>query len=162
MNLNPLSLQAEYRDWWPQYAPNQLELMAGINASGCYVPRFYVAPSGGNLIQNAVAPGQYVNWVLEIPAGSFIWGFYHGSVQQFSLQITDLGMAYKWFNTPIPDSVLVSDPGSPYLVPAPYPVMAPGTFLFEFWSTQTPGDAATLLSLTLGVAVPVSELYQGS
>lgn len=162
MNLNPLSLQPSYRDWWPQYAPNQLALMEGINRSGCYVPRFYVAPSGGNLVQNAVAPGQYVNWVLEIPAGSFIWGFYHGSIQNYSLQITDLGMAYKWFNTPIPDSVLLSDPGSPYLLPAPYPVMAPGTFLFEFWSTQTIGDAATLLSLTVGVAVPVSELYQGS
>ena len=162
MNLNPLSLQPSYRDWWPQYAPNQLALMEGINRSGCYVPRFYVAPSGGNLVQNAVAPGQYVNWVLEIPAGSFIWGFYHGSIQNYSLQITDLGMAYKWFNTPIPDSVLLSDPASPYLLPAPYPVMAPGTFLFEFWSTQTIGDAATLLSLTVGVAVPVSELYQGS
>ena len=162
MNLNPLSLQPSYRDWWPQYAPNQLALMEGINRSGCNVPRFYVAPSGGNLVQNAVAPGQYVNWVLEIPAGSFIWGFYHGSIQNYSLQITDLGMAYKWFNTPIPDSVLLSDPGSPYLLPAPYPVMAPGTFLFEFWSTQTIGDAATLLSLTVGVAVPVSELYQGS
>ena len=48
MNLNPLSLQPSYRDWWPQYAPNQLALMEGINRSGCYVPRFYVAPSGGN------------------------------------------------------------------------------------------------------------------
>ena len=52
MSLNPLSLQTEYRDWWPQYAPNQLALMEGINRSGCYVPRFFVAPSGGNLIQN--------------------------------------------------------------------------------------------------------------
>ena len=162
MNLNPLTLQASYRDWWPQFAPNTLALMEGINRSGCYVPRFYVAPSGGNLVQNAVAPGSYINWVLEIPAGSFIYGFFHGSVQNFSLQVTDLGLGYKWFNTPTPDSVFVSDPGECYLLPAPYPVMAPGTFFFEFWSTQTPGSSDTLLSLTVGVAVPVSELYQGA
>jgi hypothetical protein len=99
---------------------------------------------------------------LEIPAGSFIYGFFHGSVQFFSVQITDLGLSYKWFNTPIPDSVLVSDPGECYLLPAPYPVMAPGTFLCEFWSTQTPGNFSTLLSLTFGVAVPVEAIYQGS
>jgi len=162
VNLNPLTLQSSYRDWWGQYAPNQLALMDGINKSGCYVPRFYVAPSGGNLSQNSVAPGSYVNFVLEIPAGSFIYGFFHGSVQNYSLQITDLGLTYKWFNTPIPDSVLVSDPGSCYLLPAPYPVMAPGTFFFEFWSTQTPGNPNTLLSLTVGAAVPVNELYRGS
>ena len=162
MNLNPLTLQASYRDWWPQFAPNTLALMEGINRSGCYVPRFYVAPSGGNLVQNAVAPGAYVNWVLEIPAGSFIYGFFHGSVGNFSLQITDMGLGYKWFNTPTPDSVFLSDPGACYLLPAPYPVMAPGTFFFEFWSTQTPGSFDTLLSMTVGVAVPVSELYQGS
>ena len=162
MNLNPLTLQASYRDWWPQFAPNTLALMEGINRSGCYVPRFYVAPSGGNLVQNAVAPGAYVNWVLEIPAGSFIYGFFHGSVGNFSLQITDMGLGYKWFNTPTPDSVFLSDPGACYLLPAPYPVMAPGTFFFEFWSTQTPGSADTLLSMTVGVAVPVDELYQGS
>lgn len=162
MNLNPLTLQPSYRDWWPQFAPNTLALMEGINRSGCYVPRFFVAPSGGNLVQNSVAPGSYVNWVLEIPAGSFIYGFFHGVVQQFSMQITDLGLGYKWFNTPAPDSLFVNDPGSCYLLPAPYPVMAPGTFLFEFWSTQTPGSANTLLSMTVGVAVPVNELYQGS
>ena len=159
MNLNPLTLETEYRDWWPQYAPNQIALMEGINRSGCYVPRFFVAPSGGNLVQNSVAAGQYVNFVLEIPAGSFIYGFFHGANQGYSLQITDLGLTYKWFNTPIPDAVLVSDPGSCYLLPAPDPVMAPGTFLFEFWNTSV-GEA--LLSLTLGVAVPVNELYQGS
>lgn len=159
MNLNPLTLETEYRDWWPQYAPNQLALMEGINRSGCYVPRFFVAPSGGNLIQNPVAAGQYVNFVLEIPPGSFIYGFFHGTEIGYSLQISDLGLTYKWFNTPIPDAVLVSDPGQCYLLPAPYPVMAPGTFLFEFWNTSG-GDA--LLSLTLGVAVPVNELYQGS
>ena len=162
MNLNPLSLQAAYRDWWPQYAPNQLALMEGINKAGCYVPRFYVAPTGGNLVQNAQPPGTYTNFVLEIPAGSFIYGFFHGSIQNYSLQITDLGLTYKWFNTPIPDSVLVSDPGACYLLPSPYPVMAPGTFFFEFWSTQTPGQESTLLSLSLGVAVPVSQIYRGS
>ena len=159
MNLNPLTLETEYRDWWPQYAPNQIALMEGINRSGCYVPRFFVAPSGGNLVQNPVAAGQYVNFVLEIPPGSFIYGFFHGATIGYSLQISDLGLTYKWFNTPIPDSILVSDPDQCYLLPAPYPVMAPGTFLFEFWNTSG-GDA--LLSLTLGVAVPVNELYQGS
>lgn len=161
MNLNPQELQVSYRDWWPQFDPNTLYLLEGVNRSRCYVPRFYVAPTGGNLVQNAVAPQAYVNFVLEIPAGSFLYGFYHGSDQSFTMQVTDLGLSYKWFNTPIPDSVFQSDPGAPYLLPAPYPVMAPGTLFFEFWSTQPLGDASTLLAMVVGCAVPVEAIYHG-
>lgn len=161
MNLNPQELQVSYRDWWPQFDPNTLYLLDGINSSRCYVPRFFVAPSNGNLVQNAQAPQAYVNFVLEVPAGSFAYGFYHGSNQSFTMQVTDLGLGYKWFNTPIPDAIFESDPGAPYLFPAPYPVMSPGTLFFEFWSTQALGSASTLLSMTLGVAVPVEAVYRG-
>ena len=58
--------------------------------------------------QNVQPPQAYVNFVLEVPAGSFVYGFYHGSVQNFTMQVTDLGLGYKWFNTPIPDSVFLS------------------------------------------------------
>lgn len=161
MNLNPHELQASYRDWWPQFDPNTLYLLEGINKSRCYVPRFYVAPSGGNLLQNAQPPQSYVDFVLEVPAGSFIYGFYHGSDQSFTMQVTDLGLGYPWFNTPIPDSIFQSDPGAPYLFPAPYPVMSPGTLYFQFWSTQPLGDSSTQLAITLGAAVPVEAVYHG-
>jgi hypothetical protein len=158
MRLNAQELQPNYRDWWPQFDPNTLALLDGINKSGCFVPRFFVAPAGGNLSQNTQAAGSYVNYVLEIPVGSFIWGIYNASDQQFALQVTDMGLSYKWFNTPTPMQVLLADPGAPYLLPSPYPVMSPGTFMFEFYSTSTAG--ATLLSITLGVAVPVEALVQ--
>jgi hypothetical protein len=161
MNLNPQQLRAIYRDWWPQYNPNSVALLEGINRSHCYVPRFFVAPSGGNLSQNVQAPQSYVNFVLEIPPGSFVYGFYHGSIQNFTMQVTDLGLGYKWFNTPIPDSVFLSDPGGPYLLPAPYPVMSPGTLFFEFYSTVALGGSSTNLAMTVGVAVPVEAVYHG-
>lgn len=159
--LNPQQLRPSYQDWWPEFNPNTLALMEGINRSRCFVPRFYVAPSGGNLVQNVQPPQAYVNYVLEIPAGAFIFGFYHGSVQKFTMQVTDLGLSYKFFNTPIPDQVFLSNPDGPYLLPAPYPVMSPGTFKFEFYSTQTLGGASTQLAITVGVAVPTESIYHG-
>jgi hypothetical protein len=162
MMLNPLELQTNYRDYWPQFDPNTLAIMDAITRAGCYVPRFFVAPSGGNLVQNAQLPGTYVNYVLEVPVGSWIWGCYNSSDQQFAVQVTDMGLSYKWFNTPTPMKVLLADPGSPYLFPALYPVTSPGTFLFEFFSTVplSGGAPNSLLSLTLGVAVPLEALIQ--
>lgn len=152
MNLNAQELHAAYRDWWTEFDPLTVALMDGINRSGCYVPRFFTAPAGGNLVQNAQNPGAYVNYVMEIPAGSFIWGVYNSTEQNFSVQITDMALARKFFNTPIPDTVLLADPGAPYLFPALYPVMNPGTFLFEFYSGIAAGT--NLMYLTIGVAVP--------
>jgi hypothetical protein len=157
MNLNPQELHSSYRDWWPEFDPNTVALMDAINRSGCYVPRFYVAPAGGNLVQNTQPPGSYVNFVLQVPAGSFLFGIYMAGPSGFSMQITDLGLTYRWFNTPIPQSIFNSDPGAPYLFPALYPVMEPGTFLCEFWSTVAIGGAATDLSVTIGAAVPIAK-----
>lgn len=158
MNLNPQELQASYRDWWPLFDPMTVALMDGINKSKCYVPRFFVAPAGGNLVQNTQAPGSYVNYVLEVPPGSFLWGIYTASENNFAIQITDMALGYKWFNSPSPDTFLLADPGAPYLFPALYPVMSPGTFMFEFFSTAASGGASTNLSLTIGAAVPVDSL----
>jgi hypothetical protein len=159
MNLNPQELHASYRDWWDEFNPMSIALMDGINRSRCFVPRFFTAPAGGNLTQNAITTANlYVNYVMEIPAGSFIWGIYNKSVHNFSVQITDMALSRTFFNTPIPDSLLIADPGSPNLFPAPYPVMSPGTFLFEFYSSiQTGGN---LMYLTLGVAVPVDAILE--
>jgi hypothetical protein len=160
MILNPQELKTTYRDWWGEFDPMTLALMDGINRSGCFVPRFFVAPSGGNLVQNTQAPGSYVNYVLEIPVGSFIWGIYTAGDVEFAVQVTDMGLTYKWFNTPCPGDVLLADPQGPYLFPALYPVMAPGTFMFEFYSTVATGGASILMSLTLGAAVPIEAINQ--
>jgi hypothetical protein len=159
--LNPQQLRPSYEDWYPEFNPNTVALLAGINHSRCYVPRFYVAPSGGNLSQNTVAPQSYEVFVLELPAGSFVYGFYHQVVQNFTMQVTDLGLSYRWFNTPIPDSVFLSNPDGPYLLPAPYPVMEPGTLQFEFWSTTPSGRSNTNLAIVVGAAVPTEALYRG-
>ena len=161
MSLNPQQLRPSYQDRWPEFNPNTVALIAGINHSRCYFPKIYVAPSGENLAQNVQPPQAYVNFVLEVPAGSFVYGFYHGSVQNFTMQVTDLGLGYKWFNTPIPDSVFLGNPDGPYLLPAPYPVMAPGTLFFEFYSTVDLGGSSTNLAMTVGVAIPVEAVYRG-
>ena len=159
MNLNPQELHSQYRDWWPQFDANSVALMDAINRSRCYVPRFFVAPSGGNLAQNAQAAGAYVPFVLQVPPGSWIFGIYmNGNITAesgFSMQVTDLGLSYKWFNTPMSFQILNSDPGAPYLLPSLYPVTEPGTLLCEFWSTVAAGGSATLLSCTFGAAVPI-------
>jgi hypothetical protein len=162
MMLNPQELQINYRDYWPQFDPNALAIMDAITRSRCFVPRFFVAPAGGNLVQNALPPGSAVQYVLEIPVGSWIWGVYNASDQSFAVQITDMGLSYKWFNTPTPMKVLLADPDAPYLLPALYPVTSPGTFFFEFFSTLplSGGAPNSLLSLTFGVAVPVDALIQ--
>ena len=158
MNLNAQELHAAYRDWWDEFNPMSIALMDGINKSKCFVPRFFTAPAGGNLSQNTVAANAYVNYVMEIPAGSFIWGIYNAASHNFSVQITDMALSRMFFNTPVPDSFLIADPGAPYLFPAPYPVMSPGTFLFEFYSSSSAGG--NLMYLTLGVAVPVDAILQ--
>jgi hypothetical protein len=161
VNLNPQELHSSYRDWWCQFDPNTVALLDAINRSGCYVPRFFVAPSGGNLPQNAQAPGAYVPFVLTVPPGSFIFGIYmNGLGQDFVFQVTDLGLSYSWFNTPVPWRFFRENNGSqgiqaPYLFPAPYPVMEPGTFKFEFWSTADPAGSSQVMSVTVGAAVPI-------
>lgn len=159
--INPRQLVPSYQDWWPEFNPNTISLLAGINHSRCYVPKLFVTPSGGNLVQNKLAPQSYTNFVLEIPPGSFIYGFYHGTTQNFTMQVTDLGLSYRWFNTPIPDQVFLNNPDGCYLLPAPYPVMNPGTLFFEFWSTVQAGGDSTNLAIVVGAAVPVEALYRG-
>ena len=161
--MNPLELHAMYRDWWCQCDSNSVALMEAINRSGCYVPRFFVAPAGGNLAQNLQTPGTYVPWVMQIPPGSFIYAIYMNLLESgFSLQVTDLGLSYPWFNTPISSLFFLSQagngtlpPAAPYLLPCLYPVMEPGTFKVELWSTADPAGPSTQLSVTFAAAVPI-------
>ncbi len=164
MNLNPLELEPSYRDWWCQFDPNSLALLDGINSSKCFVPRFFMGPSGGNKPQNAQPPGTYLSWMMIIPPGSFIYAIFMAApTTGFVLQVTDMAISHKWFSTPISSDIFTGSVGttpsrSPYLLPAPYPVLAPGAFQLEFWSTQPGGGASTALELTVGAAVPVEAI----
>lgn len=175
MKLNPLELDPSYRDWWSQFEPNTLNLLNGINSSRCYVPRYFMGPSGGNKPQNVQPPGTYVNWVMQIPPGSFIWGIFMdageffpgtGATTGFVMQVTDKAIEHKWFSTPISSNFFTygivgqSPSRIPYLLPSPYPVLDPGIFLLEFWSTQPSGGASTNLELTVGAAVPMEAIQK--
>ena len=179
--LNPLKLAPEYRDFWGDQHSRFAELTDRICDAECFVPRVYHAPDNTTEIAG-VAANDYLEYILPLPAGSFILAWLHSTTavagangspppgSGFSLQVTDVKRNFKFFQKPVPESYFLNGPpqpndfgvfagGTPYLacpsprlLPAPYPVSAPGEFQFEFWNTLA--SLNTLVQMSLLVAVP--------
>lgn len=165
--INPVRLGFHYRDFWNAYDSWAAAQIDEILNAGCYQPRYYHAPR--NADENIAGPG-YLKYNLSIPPGSWILGYWHfnrsssASPPFFMAMITDLGLNHKWFTTPMPEyffdnhgqlgtvTVTGTYPRGPSLLAAPYPVVAPGQFLVEFWQ---PNAATNRCQLTFAVAEPV-------
>lgn len=159
--LNP-QLDSSYADYWGEPQPFQLENWWPIYKAGCYIPRWFQAPT--NALQSMVA-GQYVDFSMQIPAGSFILEIAHsfqtggggpptggGSppTGTFTVQITDLAVNHQWFSNPVPDAFFFKSQGrNGYIIPKPYPVIMPGNIRVEFWCRTT-----GVCELLFSVAVP--------
>lgn len=154
--LNP-QLDSNYADYWAEYLPYELENWWPIVNAGCYVPRWYMAPSQD--LMNMTA-GQYVEFALQLPAGSFILAIGHSpkvdeklftAAGLFTCQITDVSVDHQWFSNPVPDAFFFKQNGTRngYVLPKPYPVILPGNFRTEFWCRT-----AGICELTFAVAVP--------
>lgn len=158
--LNP-QLDSNYADYWGEQFPFQLENWHPIINAGCYIPRWYQAPT--NLLQGMVV-GQYVDFSMQIPGGSFILAILHSfqsgsgggsgggspSTGTFTVQITDLAVNHQWFSNPIPDAFFYKTSGrNGYILPKPYPVISPGNIRVEFWCRVT-----GFCELLFAVAIP--------
>lgn len=157
--INPFRLNQQYRDFWTSYDSFAAAQIDPILEAGCYSVRWYHAPRNADeLIQG---PGGYLKYSLVIPAGSWILGYWHtvttgfGANPSFLVMITDVGLNYKFFTSPLPERFFDSNGrNEPSLENTPYPVVDPGTFLVEFWQNN---NALNRCQLTFAVAEPVTD-----
>lgn len=143
------------------HAPDNVQELAGIPGNG-YLEYILSIP-----------PGSFVLGFLHSTTGAAGPGATPGSPPAgsgFSCQITDAKRKYKFFQKPVPETYFLSDATTPNdfgvfarqlpyvqtpiprLLPAPYPISAPGELMIEFWNTLTTTN--TLIQLSLLVAVP--------
>src|SRR5216684_2898167 len=114
--LNP-QLDSMYADVWGEFLPFALQSWIPILEAGCFIPRWYKAPTDS---LQSMAAQEYSTWSLQIPPGSFIMEIMHAPRTQatlappcgpgatftaglFAVQITDTTLDYEWFSQPIPD-----------------------------------------------------------
>ena len=157
MSLNPLLLEQDYRDFWGDFDAAAIRNLQKLDWSRCcYEPRYYVVPDYG---AQRLAADAGLEYILNIPAGSFIYGFRHkGGGPNFLVQISDLALNRKLFSHPLPDKIFANGaggraPNQPYFLPELYPVVSPGQFSVELWNTSA---ALSRISLTVAVAEVVS------
>lgn len=181
--FSPLRLASNYRDYYGDPHAKLTELIDPFLEAACYVPRIYHAPDTETETVGLDANG-YLEYVLAIPAGSFLLGFLHtftglanpGNASNppvgssFRFQLTDVERSYRFFDKPIPEAFLLNDiPSfnpegltapiyvlnpSPRLLPAPYPVAPPGVFKVEFWNVLNSHNPDVRLSLVAAVPNP--------
>ena len=126
--LNPLKLAPEYRDFWGDMHSKYAEATDAICEAECYIPRVYHAPDNQTELAG-VAANSYLEYILPIPAGSFILGYLHtttgltgaGPVEAgapppgsgFTCQITDIKRNYKFFQKPVPETYFLQNATQP-------------------------------------------------
>lgn len=142
--ISSLALEPQYRNFWGSFDAAAIDYLSFRDAEHCYGPRYYKAP---DLSQESIAAGDYLQYSLEIPPGSFIWGINHAVTgtpydPQFLFQVLDTGLNHRWFNSPMPNYYFANKDQSqveqmPWLLEGLYPVVAPGRFLVEFWNPLT-------------------------
>lgn len=160
--ISPLRLDFSYTDFWNEYVSKAAAETDMILNAGCYDPRYYHAPR--NADEQITGPGGYLKYSLVIPAGSWILGYWHqsttgfGASPTFVVMITDVGLNHKWYTTPMPEALLAGSlTNGLSLLNKPYPVVAPGVFLVEFWNNNA---ATNRCQLTFAVAEVKPELVE--
>lgn len=187
--ISPLRLASNYRDYYGDYHAVLTELIDQILGAACYVPRVYHAPD--TEAENAgVAANDYLEYALEVPAGSFILGFLHCFTSRasadganppvgsgFRFQLTDVALKYPFFDKPMPEAWLLNDAPSSNpsgvlgaglyvlnpstrLLAAPYPVTPPGILKVQFWNTLAVVNK--LVRLSVLAAVPADFFEKGT
>lgn len=152
--INPMRNSIQYREQWGDMSAIVVDRLDAILKAGCYVPRYYRAPS--NDLEQLAGPNGYLRYSLAIPPGSWIYGVWRSPTTGFAaaptfwVQITDVGLNHKLFSNPIPEKFLgANQTDYAFLFDYPYPVVAPGVFLCEFWN---PNNATNQVEVTFGVA----------
>ena len=184
--LNPLRLVSNYRDYWGDFDAILAELTDPLCDAACYVPRIFHAPDTEG--ENAgVAAQDFREYVLVLPAGSFIVGYLHtytglqnaGDVNNppvrssFRFQFTDVQKQYRFFEKPMPEAWLLNDAPTRNLqaaqtgalyVPNPSPRLLTALYpvtppgVFKVEFWNTLDSTNTGIRLSLLVAVPDEDL----
>jgi hypothetical protein len=138
--MNQLWLQGNVRNYWGAWEPPSIGAVSPLNDPECYRPTWYVAPPFDS---RTLAIAAHLQTDLSLPAGSFIYGMSGRN----TIQVTDVGLGHKWFNTP-------TDVNLPNLLwfPEPYPVTAPGVLRIDFYNPSA--SATDSLHLIFYVAEP--------
>lgn len=137
ISILPQQLDYNYQDSWGEYLPPTLEALRPLIEAGCYVPRWYQAPTDD---LEAMVAGDYSTFTLQILPGTYIHTILHsfqeGMSGSFTVQITDLSLNHQWFSQPAPDAMFYKENGrNGYVLPKPYPIITPGNLVFERWCT---------------------------
>lgn len=120
--FNPLRLASNYRDYWGDADARLAELTDPLLDAACYVPRIFHAPDT-EAENTGVAAEDYLEYVLTLPAGSYIVGYLHNFTgllnandpatppvrSSFRFQITDVQKQYRFFEKPLPEAWLLND-----------------------------------------------------
>lgn len=131
---NLLTLSPLYRDYWGEQMAVFTRKLDGFAEAGCYVPRFYHAPSSESQF-NGVQGGAYITYLLKLPVGGFLIGFLHTTCSVpnstnsqtppnpsgFTMQMTDLAIDHKLFARPLPEAWFINDNLLGSSVNPPYP-----------------------------------------
>src|SRR5208337_1775361 len=106
--VNPLRLASNYREGFGDAHARLAELTEPILLSGCFEPRIFHAPDLPSETAGMTVAAPYMEFVLDIPGGSFILAYLHHSTglanpnnagdppvqSTFRLQITDVERNY--------------------------------------------------------------------
>lgn len=142
---NLLTLSPLYRDYWGEQMAVFTRRLDGFANAGCFVPRFYHAPSSESQF-NGVPGNGYVTYLLKLPVGGFLIGFLHttcsvpNSVNSqtppnpsgFTMQMTDLAIDHKLFARPLPEAWFINDNLLGSSANPPYPSNTNGYTLPSF------------------------------
>jgi hypothetical protein len=121
--INPLYLASNFRDGFGEAHARLAELLDPIWMSGCFEPRIFHAPDTQSENVGATAASPYIQYVLDIPVGSFILAYLHHAASQvnpnvatcppvpssFRVQITDVARSYRFFEKPVPEAFFLND-----------------------------------------------------
>lgn len=155
--INSLQLFFLYREAWGYFDAHVNPLFAPIDHNPCYKVKYCEVP---DLSQQALNPGDYIQYTLRLKPGSLIIGFLNDdNTPLFSWQITDISTGHKFNDEPVSNVFLTNDHVYPSLLNGPYPVVGGGLFNCEFWAIPDPGvpPGAFLYGYTLIVAEVTEE-----
>ena len=121
--FNPLRLASNYREGFGDPHARLAELTDPILQSGCFEPRVFHAPDESAENAGATVAAPYIEFVMDIPGGSFILAYLHHSTglanansagnppvqSTFRMQITDVERNYKFFQKPMPEAFFLND-----------------------------------------------------
>lgn len=158
--ISPFRLHQEYRDFWAEPQPRVVDRLDPILNADCFRPRWYHAPDTITEL-GGVGANSYLEYVLYIPAGSWILGFAHAQASTslpFLTQILDVGLDYEWFDKPVPDALFtnpgITAGGPARLLTRPYPVTPPGQLRFQFWNQAAAPNSLVQLALLVAEPAP--------